>query len=99
MTFNSTKFQLVRFGKDQEIKNNTILFSDEMKEVISPKETVRDLGIMIDSNASFNTQRKLAVIKAKQNTGWVLRTFRDRSPKLMTSLWKSLIHPHLDYCS
>ena len=31
--------------------------------------------------------------------GWVLRTFRSRSRKLMMTVWRSLIQPKLDYYS
>ena len=30
---------------------------------------------------------------------WILRTFVSRSPFLMTTLWKALVQPILDYCS
>ena len=31
--------------------------------------------------------------------GWAMRTFRRRSRVTMMTIWKSLIHPKLDYCS
>ena len=31
--------------------------------------------------------------------GWGLRTFRSRSPHLMLTVFKTLVQPHLDYCS
>lgn len=34
MTFNGSKFQLVRYGKNEIIKNGTMYFTDEMEEVI-----------------------------------------------------------------
>ena len=99
MSFNASKFQLVRFGPNETIKEDTTLFTNNMSEVIVPEETVRDLGVQIDSGATFGPQRKLAIAKAKQKAGWVLRTFGCGDQHLMVTLWKSLIRPHLDYCS
>ena len=31
--------------------------------------------------------------------GWILRTFRSRSVKVMMTLWRSLVQSKLDYCS
>ena len=32
-------------------------------------------------------------------SAWILRSFKSRSPVLMLQLWKSIVIPHLDYCS
>ena len=32
-------------------------------------------------------------------SSWILRSFKSRSPTLMLQLWKSIVIPHLDYCS
>ena len=31
--------------------------------------------------------------------GWILRTFKSRETDVMLTLWRSLVIPHLDYCS
>ena len=36
---------------------------------------------------------------ASQMIGWGLRTFRGRSSFLLLTMFKSLVQPHLDYCS
>ena len=48
---------------------------------------------------SFTSQIKKAILKATQKAGWILRTFRNRSPGILRTLWHSLVEPHLDYCS
>ena len=35
----------------------------------------------------------------KQKIGWVLRSFVSRDMNFMKQLWKTLIIPHIDYCS
>ena len=99
MSFNSGKFQMIWYGSNQDLKDNTILFSNDWLDVISPEYQVKDLGLQMDEDAAFTPQRHQAVLKAKQKAGWVLRTFNCRDQKTMVTLWKSLIRPHLDYCS
>ena len=58
MKFNGTKFQLMRFGNDEIIKENTIYFTENMSEVIDPFENVKDLGVIMNNKATFSDHRK-----------------------------------------
>ena len=98
MSYNGSKFQLIRLGRNEDLKQDTSLFSEKMKEVILPADWVHDLGVAIEADATFSTQRSQALIKARRKAGWVMRTFYTRDRKTMITLWKSLIQPHLDYC-
>ena len=52
MTFNTNKFELLRYGKEQEIKCATS-YKSYGKSNIDDKEQVRDLGIMTSNTATF----------------------------------------------
>ena len=99
MSFNASKFQLLRLGQNEDLKINTISFSNGMQEILEPVEVVKDLGVQMDANADFNIQREMAVLKTKRKAGWVLRTFACRDQAFMTTLWKTLVQPQQDYCS
>ena len=101
MPFNSSKFMVLRMtaDKDRKLQDSTMLFTPDYSSPIEEFEVVRDLGLMLDSDGSFSTQRLLAQKKALQKCSWVLRTFRSREPELLKSLWKSLIQPIQDYGS
>ena len=43
MEYNGKKFQLLRLGKDETLKNETALFSDKFNDMIEPANWVRDL--------------------------------------------------------
>ena len=60
---------------------------------------MRDLGVMLNSDLSFSLQVEKAVTSASQMVGWGMRTFRGRSSFLLLTMFKSLVQPHLDYCS
>ena len=99
MKFNGTKFQLLRFGNNSELKDDTIYFTENMSEIIDQYETVKDLGVIMNDQATFKDHIEKALGKARQKMGWILRTFRSRNKWFMRHLFKSLVLPHIDYCS
>ena len=98
MRFNSDKFELLRYGNNQEIKDDTIYFSAD-NDPIEEKEVLRDLGIMMNNDATFKNHIDKVCKTVKQKSGWILRTFVCRQPHILKLLWKSLVQPHVDYCS
>ena len=40
MTFIGSKFQLMRYGNNEELKSETIYFTDQMEDVTRPKQSV-----------------------------------------------------------
>ena len=42
---------------------------------------------------------KKTLAKARQKLGWILRTFKTRNKWFMRHLFKTLVIPHIDYCS
>jgi len=98
MKLNDIKFELLRYGKNQEIKSQTNYTSPSGAE-IENKDVVKDLGILMDSNCTFQKQITEVITKAKNLTSWILRTFSSRSFSCMITLYKSLVIPILEYCS
>ena len=98
MTFNSEKFECIRYGKRKDFHETTEYLSD-INSAITPKDQINDLGVIISSNCLFKTQIDDVVKTASKLCAWILRTFKTRAPKLMVLLWKSLVLSKLDYCS
>ena len=71
MKFNGKKFQVVRYGRNEELKNNTEYFSGAYEEIIERFETIRDLGVQLSDDASFNEQIEKVCKKARQKSGWI----------------------------
>ena len=55
MKFNANKFELLQYGKEQEIKTATIYKSYDDSNIDS-KEQVIDLGIIMSNTATFTLQ-------------------------------------------
>ena len=98
MSFNNNKFELIRYGLNTLLKDSTHYFGPDGSEIES-KPHVKDLGVMMSSNGSFSEHINKTCEKARDMCSWILRTFSSRSPLLMTTLWKALVQPILDYCS
>ena len=47
----------------------------------------------------FKDHIEHAVVEAKKQCSWILRTFHTRESTLMLTLWKSLVQSRLEYCS
>ena len=90
-------FELLRYGKSEVLKNNTYYLSNSGSK-IEEKEHVRDLGIRMSNTANFDHHINVTIESARQLSGWILRNFKCREPKVMITLWKSLVVPKLEYC-
>ena len=99
MVFNGKKFELLRYGKDEDLKNSTSYLTPEAEDLIEVKECLRDLGIKMSDDAKFSEHINHVSSKVRQKCGWILRTFSCRKTFLMKFLWKTLVQGHIDYCS
>ena len=98
MEFNSLKFEVLRYGKDEVLKIFTNYLSSS-GTIIDQKDSVRDLGVIMSADASFNQHINRVVDTASDKISMILRTFKSRDPDLMITLWKSVVIPSLEYCS
>ena len=97
-SFNCGKFECLRYGTNKSIMQSSCYLSSN-QSTIDEKSSVKDLGVIMSSDATFNEHISRVTTAASQKCGWVLRTFKTRECFPLIVLWKSLILPILDYCS
>ena len=97
--YNGTKFQVLRFGPNESIKNETVYFTEDMIHIIEQVNKTQDLGVTVTDDATFDLHIDNMCQKVRQRSGWVMRTFYTRSAFFIKTIFKSLIQPHIDYCS
>ena len=100
MLFNSDKFELVRYeSKASKQTQAETSYSSNDGSIINETKHVRDLGVTLSNDATFNQHitDRCELVKAK--VAWILRTFHSRDRLPMLTLWKTLVLCHLDYCS
>ena len=71
MSFNTSKFEVLRFGRNLDIKNNTNYLTPEAEELIEVKEVLRDLGVIVNDKATFDDHVDKVCAKVNQKAGWI----------------------------
>ena len=99
MIFNGTKFEILRYGNNEDLKNTCNYLTPNAEEIIERKELLKDLGIKMNDKADFTDHVNFVITKVKQRAGWILRSFRRRNPDFMKHMWKTYMQGHIDYCS
>ena len=98
MKFNDVKFEVLRYGKDEVLKQQTKYLSNT-GQMIGEKSYVKDLGVYMSNTANFQENIFQIIMSTTQLSSWILRTFNSREAEVMLTLWKSLVIPRFDYCS
>ena len=98
MQFNGAKFQLLRYGNNDNLKLKTYYRSPD-DSVIPESPKVRDLGVIMANNGDFSDHITKTVQSASNMSGWIFRTFYARDEYTMKTLFKSLVLSRLEYCS
>jgi len=94
MKFNVSKCKVMYTGPS----NNNYLYSmngQTLNEVAERK----DLGITISSNLKVANHCQHACSKDNRMLGLIKRTVKHKNISVMVQLYKSLVRPHLEYCS
>ncbi|XP_076069208.1 uncharacterized protein LOC143041261 [Oratosquilla oratoria] len=95
MKFNEDKFECIRFGKNE----HETYYKDPKGNHITQQTFVRDLGVILSDDATFDQHIEKAVSKCRQRMGYILRNFHTREPETLLTLWKVLVISVIDYCS
>ena len=96
--FNSKIFRYVCFSSSvSAYKSN--LYIDPAMNIIGLSTHVRDLGISMSSNYTFDFHISNLYKRCSNLAGWILRTFTIRDPQVMLTLYESLVMSRLEYAS
>ncbi len=98
MLFNDKKFELIRYGKNRDLKNTTN-YRNPLGQQIMENQCVKDLGIHMGTSLEFREHLDSVCLTARKYSGWILRTFKSRDTSTMKTLWNSMVLPRIDYCS
>ena len=66
--------------------------------MIEPTAIVRDLGVHLSADCTWTAHVQRTAQSASKMAAWILSVFKDRSPLLMLTLFKSMVRSILEYC-
>ena len=94
LPFNESKCKAIHFGFhnpkiDYKLNSHTL-------EVVHEE---KDLGIIIDDTLRFHQQTACVVKEANQVLGVIKISFNTRDEITITTLYKSMVRPHLEYAN
>lgn len=95
LKFHPDKCHVLSIGKFANIQHahNYRLQGNELEHVFVEK----DLGILIDSEFTFEEHISKQVNKANSMLGVIKRSFEDLSPNVLRTLYTTFVRPHLEY--
>ena len=99
MKFNGKKFEVLRYGTNEELKQSSNYLTPDAENMIEVKETLRDLGVQMTDDGKFSQHISQVCSKARQKCGWILRTFSCRQTTFLKLMFKTFVQGHVDYCS
>ena len=94
LKFNIDKCMVMQIGSCNP-KNQYLFGGVPLRCVDSEK----DLGVTFNTSFNFKDHVRNSIAKANRTIAWVTRSIISREPSVMLGLYKSLIKPHIEYCS
>ena len=92
MIFNNTKFEALLYQTDQPFNYTAPDGSN-----IDTKQVVKDLGVLMSANGTFDAHIQSTVAAAKRLSHWILRVFHTRNTDPLIKLYKALVLTKLEY--
>ena len=96
MKFNSNKFEQLNYGEVNDV--TAVPYKNSANEDIISGNTVKDLGILTNSNLNFKEHIDNIVTSSRIKNGIILRTFITRDAEIMTKLFNIYVRSRLEYC-
>ena len=84
MTFNNSKFELMRYTRGGELTD--FEYKTEEATSIARKSGTRNLGIVKSDKCKFNEEIKISASQGRGKAGWICRGFTIRGREEMLIL-------------
>ena len=95
LRFNPSKCKVMHLDFNEN-PNHEHNFNDV---ILSSVETEKDLGVLVTEQLLWKDQMKACISKANQMISWVTRNLILRDKYVMRNVYKTVIRPHLEYCT
>ena len=74
-SLNDKKIEGMRLGPNEQIKSDTH-YTTPSGKTIEIKKSIKDLGVWLSDDCTFNDHIQNTIVKAKNMVPWILRSFK-----------------------
>ena len=92
LPFNASKCKVMHFGHHNPTHSYHL-----NEHILEKTDHEKDLGVIIDNNLKFHAHTAAATKKANQFLGVIKKSYSTRDPRTITTLYKTMVRPHLEY--
>ena len=96
MSFKPDKCSVIRFSRCKAKIEHTYRLCGQ---ALQAAHQHKYLGVTLSSDMKWNTHVDIAVSKANSMVGFLRRNLGSAPPKVKIQAYKSLVRPHIEYCS
>jgi ribonuclease P/MRP protein subunit RPP40 len=98
LDFNAEKCKVLHHGVRNPRFQYTMTKQGKVVQLASVSEE-KDLGVTFQEGLDFNQHIAQKVKKSNQMAGMLYRTFNHTHESMFVTLFKSMVRPHVEYCS
>ena len=84
----------MQYGSNYEFK---LYYDTGQKTPLQKESDIKDLGVYVSENLSWETHIVDAIKKGRKFMGWILRSFRSRKAEVIITLYQAYVIPRLEY--
>jgi len=97
LTLHPKKTKCILIGSRQRLTESSLSLNID-NHVITPDENIKSLGVILDSNLSWDAHIDLLLNKARSSLNALKRSKHFIDQETHINLYNALVTPHLDYC-
>jgi Reverse transcriptase (RNA-dependent DNA polymerase) len=96
LNVNKTKSMIITLKKNIKINEYPVKIDNEVIEYVPE---IKYLGVIIDNKLKFDLNMEYITKKVSKKYGMMCRLSKKLTTQCKITLYKSLVSPHIDYCS
>ena len=98
LNFHPDKCKLLTLGR-RKLETNYHLVSENRNHNLECVEQMKDLGVIIDKDLSFEFHTQEKINKANRIMGMIRRAFTYLDEEMFLCLFKAFVRPHVEYAN
>ena len=99
LRFNVGKCGVMHYGQDHDQFHTYTMHEEGVERQLGILQEEKDLGVIFDPSLKFSKHINTVANKANRILGVIKRTFSYMDSRMFTTLYKTLVRPHVEYAN